>query len=90
MIEYSRLIYYLWCFKFGYECERCETHSKYLKWLKEDTVLHCGDCTGDPCPCERCVLHELEVEAQTILNSEARKGSWCKRDCFKDCNYKLK
>lgn len=28
---------------------------------------HLGDCTGDPCPCSRCIYEGLIEEAQEIL-----------------------
>jgi hypothetical protein len=92
-VTHSQLMYYLWCFKFRYNCGSCESHAKYQKWLRKDTLQHCGDCTKDSCLCERCVLQGIEIEAENILKSiisnDRNKKGWCKKECLTNCSFKL-
>ena len=66
---YEKLLYYCWSVYFerdeffGYIRE----HDKYEEFLK-DTEYHMGDCTKDSCPCLRCALHNIEIEAQRLYN----------------------
>ena len=38
------------------------------------TDEHCGDCTWDPCSCERCSYERMFTEARTILRVLYDKG----------------
>ena len=89
-IIHPQLVYYLYCFKFGYDVGSCIDRARYQKWLKEETLVHCGDCTKQPCPCERCTLQQLEIEAQMILDhlrvTTDNKGiGWCNNKCLENC-----
>jgi len=87
-MTHAQLMYYVWCLKFGYDIGSCESHAKYQKWVKEDTIQHVGDCTSDPCPCERCVLQDIEKDAQNILNDIQREPyGWCGGICLIDCKF---
>lgn len=92
-ITHAQLMYYVWCLKFGYSIGSCEARAKYQKWVKEDTLQHIGDCTSDPCPCERCCLQSIEIDAENILRDidyhDKHKLGWCKRACLTDCNFKV-
>jgi hypothetical protein len=87
-------MYYVWCLKFGYNIGACESHAKYQKWLREDTLQHLGDCTSDPITCERCVLHDIEIDAQNIFNDilitiEKKSLGWCGSNCLSDCQFEV-
>lgn len=64
---HGEIMYILWCQKFAQEISLCKTHEAYKDFLKESEV-HCGDCTKDPCPCSRCHLQQLEIDAQNAIN----------------------
>jgi len=66
---YQKLLYYCWSIYFerdeffGYTKEQHE----FEEFMK-DTGHHMGDCTKVSCPCVRCALHNIEIEAQRLYN----------------------
>ena len=66
---YDALLYISWvnfmdldqCFLY------LDTKEQFNNFVKNAQV-HFGDCTKDPCTCNRCVLHECEITAQRMYN----------------------
>lgn len=82
---YERMKYCVWCFELGQNIKSCSSHLAYQGFLK-DTKYHFGDCTKEPCSCLRCQLHEIEIEAQNIVdlmwgNHEGHCGKICLTEC---------
>ena len=72
-------MFLLWCQSHGEHpslCKSTEDFNRYLYEAKE----HRGDCTKDACPCLRCHMQQLEVDAQGCLDylEHESKGTWLK------------
>jgi len=68
----------------------CTSYFGYQQFL-EGADVHFGDCTKDPCPCSRCHLQMIEIEAQNALDIlwSGDKGH-CGKICLKECKNETK
>lgn len=66
---YDGLLYYCWCVFFRKQDDvlSCKAMNEYQKFLK-DADTHFGDCTLQSISCFRCILQELEIQAQKLYD----------------------
>jgi hypothetical protein len=68
---YQRLLYLAYVIHMEKEY-MCNIRSTRLieEWKRfrdsEDVKIHCGDCTKVCCPCPRCMLQAIEVDAENM------------------------
>ena len=84
---YEEIKYYVWCLTFEQNPKMCETRGNYRDYVATAT-RHLGDCTKEPMPCSRCMLINIEIKAETILNCFLGTDiGWCKHECLTDCHF---
>lgn len=86
---HSKLMYILWCSKFEKNPQTCQTHKEYMDWITKETLVHHGDCTKQPCSCERCLMVNLEIDAENALNSIIIEKGYCGKKCIQECGYNI-
>ncbi len=87
---YEYLKYALWSQDFGDDnVKSCSNYAAYHDFL-QTTHRHRGDCTKDSCPCSRCALIRIEIDAQNIVDSLFNRDNeigYCGKRCLSECNY---
>jgi len=84
---YEKMKFIVYCLETDLGIKECSSHAAYNQLLKE-SHNHRGDCTGDPCPCNRCFLADIEIRAQNIVDSLfSNNTGYCGKECLTNCDW---
>ncbi len=85
---YEHMKYIVYCMETEKGFKDWESHISYQDFLK-DTDKHFGDCTKESCPCQRCFLIGIEIDAQNIIDTLFSKDiGYCGKKCISECDFK--
>jgi len=67
---YQRLLYLAYCIHMDQYITDIRSMKLIEEWERfrdsDEVKMHCGDCTKTACPCPRCMMHGLEIDAENM------------------------